>query len=150
MFWDTQPKSANVAIATPTRLPFARSPPHCLSGAPNGSEHHRSIGSAWLSEPQHDLQAAQERTSPSGARCLELDGLADTVRRLLRRQVNSATPVPSAAPALDWWGDVASSCNRYLEVDCWGPPPWSALQWSVLVGVAQMAVEELGNLKESG
>ena len=89
-----------------------------------------------------------ERTSPSGARCLELDGLADTVRRLLRRQVNSATPMPSAAPALDWWGDVASSCNRYLELDCWGPPPWSPLQWSVLVGVAQMAVEELGNFKE--
>ena len=80
-----------------------------------------------------------ERTSPSGARCLELDGLADTVRRLLRRQVNSATPVPSAAPALDWWGDVASSCNRYLDVDCWGPPPWTADQWQTLRVVMEMA-----------
>ncbi len=84
-----------------------------------------------------------ERTTSSGARCLELDGLADAVRRLLRRQVNSAISIPSAAPALGWWGDVAHICNRYLEVDCWGPPPWSALQWSVLVGVAQMATEQI-------
>jgi hypothetical protein len=86
-----------------------------------------------------------ERTSPTGARRLELDGLADTVRRLIRRQVNSTISMPSTAPAQDWWGDVAHICNRYLEVDCWGPPPWSALQWSVLVGVAQMADEELSN-----
>ena len=86
-----------------------------------------------------------ERTSPTGARCLELDGLADTVRRLIRRQVNSAISIPSAAPALGWWGDVAPICNRYLELDCWGPPPWSALQWSVLVGIAKMAADEYEN-----
>ena len=85
-----------------------------------------------------------ERASPTGARCLELNGLADTVRRLLRRQVNSAISKPPP-PAQDWWGDVAPICNRYLELDCWGPPPWSPLQWSVLVGVAQMAAEEFSN-----
>ena len=86
-----------------------------------------------------------ERTSPTGARCLELNGLADTVRRLIRRQANSAISMPSTATAQDWWGDVAPICNRYLELDCWGPPPWSPLQWSVLVGVAQMAAEEFSN-----
>ena len=86
-----------------------------------------------------------ERTSPTGARCLELNGLAETVRRLIRRQANSAISMPSNATAHDWWGDVAPICNCYLERDCWGPPPWSALQWSVLVGVAQMAAEELEN-----
>ena len=86
-----------------------------------------------------------ERTSPAGDRCLELDGLADTVRRLIRQQANSPISSPSTATVQDWWGDVAPICNRYLELDCWGPPPWSPLQWSVLVGVAQMAVEELGN-----
>jgi len=67
-----------------------------------------------------------ERTSPTGARCLELDGLADTVRRLIRKQVNSANPMPSTAPALNWWGDVATICNSYLAVDCWGPPRCAA------------------------
>ena len=94
---------------------------------------------------KHGSLSAFERTSPTGARRLELDGLAETVRRLIRRQVNSAISKTSATPAHDWWGDVAPICNRYLEVDCWGPPPWSALQWSVLVGVAQMAAEELEN-----
>lgn len=86
-----------------------------------------------------------ERISPGGERRLELDGLEDAVRQLLRRQVNSAMALPSADPAQDWWEDVAPICNRYLELDCWGPPPWSGLQWAVLVGVAQMAADELGN-----
>ena len=30
MFWDTQAKSANVAIATPTRLPLCQEPPSLL------------------------------------------------------------------------------------------------------------------------
>jgi hypothetical protein len=87
-----------------------------------------------------------ERTSPTGDRCLELDGLADTVRQLVRQQANSAISKPPP-PAQDWWVDLAPICNRYLEVDCWGPPPWSALQWSVLVGVAQMAAEEISKSK---
>ena len=31
--------------------------------------------------------------------------------------------------------------NAYLDCSCWGPPPWTALQWATLRNVIEMAGE---------
>jgi len=36
------------------------------------------------------------------------------------------------------WG---TTCNSYLDLECWGPPPWSADQWVTLRVVMEMAGE---------
>jgi hypothetical protein len=85
-----------------------------------------------------------ERTGPNGERLLELDGLADRVRSLLRRQINTpAAPKPSATPARDWWAKVAPLANSYLDIPQWGPPPWNGLQWSSLAMVLSLAADEV-------
>jgi hypothetical protein len=85
-----------------------------------------------------------ERTGPNGERLLELDGLADRVRGLLRRQINSsAAPVASATPAQDWWAKVAPIANSFLDLEQWTAPPWSSHQWATLAMVTDLAAEEV-------
>jgi hypothetical protein len=86
-----------------------------------------------------------ERTGPNGERHLELDGLADKVRGLLRRQINTPEPTKTWASALDWWAEVAPRCNAYLDATCWGPPPWSPEQWATLQMLLTLASEEMGD-----
>lgn len=83
-----------------------------------------------------------ERTGPNGERLLEVVGLADKVRSLLRRQINSAMKPASDTPAQDWWEQVAPICNNFLDLDAWGPPPWSGLQWATLSMVTTLATDE--------
>ena len=35
----------------------------------------------------------------------------------------------------------AQRCNGFLDLECWGPPPWSADQWITLRVVMEMAGE---------
>ena len=87
-----------------------------------------------------------ERPAPDGRMRLELEGLEDRVARLVRQQANSRPKQQKlAAPSssADWWDEVATVANIDLDCPCWAPPPWSGLQWAVLVGVAQMAADEV-------
>ena len=35
----------------------------------------------------------------------------------------------------------ARRCNAYLDLECWGPPPWTPDQWQTLLVVMEMAWE---------
>jgi hypothetical protein len=43
--------------------------------------------------------------------------------------------------ASQFWQRVAPVANGFLDVSCWGPPPWSADRWVTLCHVLEMAVE---------
>ena len=45
--------------------------------------------------------------------------------------------LPPVDPSDRW----AQRCNGYLDLECWGPPPWSADQWVTLRVVMEMAGE---------
>ena len=97
-----------------------------------------------------------ERTGPKGQRLLELDGLQGQVQRFVRLQANTprhsrtASPTRASEPqerpaSSDFWDQVASMANGYLEPSCWGPPPWPADRWVSLWHVMDMAI---GNVKQ--
>jgi len=94
-----------------------------------------------------------ERPGPDGRMRLELEDLEDRVGRLVRQQANSRPKQQKlAAPSssADWWDEVAAVANSDLDCPRWGPPPWSGLQWAVLVGVAQMAADGVDGVAPSG
>ena len=35
----------------------------------------------------------------------------------------------------------AATCNSYLDLECWGPPPWSHDEWATLRVVLEVANE---------
>ena len=47
-------------------------------------------------------------------------------------------PINRWIESRDGWMERA---NAYLDCSCWGPPPWSALQWATLRNVIEMAGE---------
>jgi hypothetical protein len=96
-----------------------------------------------------------ERTGPKGQRWLELEGLQSRVQKFLRIQINSpqgkAEPLEqevdlreltgAESDVSQFWQRVAPVANGFLDVSCWGPPPWSADRWVTLCHVLEMAVE---------
>ena len=96
-----------------------------------------------------------ERTGPKGQRWLELEGLQSRVQKFIRLQINSpqgkAEPLEqevdlreltgTESDASQFWQTVAPVANGFLDVSCWGPPPWSADRWVTLCHVLEMAVE---------
>ena len=106
-----------------------------------------------------DLVKGWEREGPKGQRWLELDGLQAQVQRFVRLQGNSPKR-PRKGQDLEqevdlreltgggwdaslFWQQVAPVANGFLDVSCWGPPPWSADRWVTLCHVIEMAVEEV-------
>ena len=77
-----------------------------------------------------------EREGPKGQRWLELEGLQSRVQKFIRLQINS--PKGKTEPLEQ---EVAPVANGFLDVSCWGPPPWSADRWVTLCNVLEMAVE---------
>ena len=45
--------------------------------------------------------------------------------------------LPPVDPSDRW----AQRCNGYLDLECWGPPPWRADQWQTLLVIMEMAGE---------
>ena len=96
-----------------------------------------------------------EREGPRGQRWLELEGLQSRVQKFIRRQINSpkgkTEPLEQevdlreltggGSDASRFWQQVAPVANGFLDVSCWGPPPWSADRWVTLCHVLEMAVE---------
>jgi hypothetical protein len=96
-----------------------------------------------------------ERTGPRGQRWLELEGLQSRVQKFIRLQINSPqgkTEPPeqkvdlreltgTESDASQFWQRVAPVANGFLDVSCWGLPPWSADRWVTLCHVLEMAVE---------
>lgn len=100
-----------------------------------------------------------EREGPKGQRWVELDGLQAQVQKFVRLQSNSPRR-PQKGQVLEqevdlreltgggsdtsrFWQQVAPVANGFLDVSCWGPPPWSADRWVTLCHVIEMAVEEV-------
>jgi len=98
-----------------------------------------------------------ERTGPKGQRWLELEGLQSRVQKFIRLQINSPQGktelleqevdlrelTGGGSDAFRFWQQVAPVANGFLDVSCWGPPPWSADLWVTLCHVIEMAVEEV-------
>lgn len=83
-----------------------------------------------------------EREGPKGQRWLELEGLQARVQKFVRLQSNSPKgKTGDASDASRFWQQVAPVANGFLDVSCWGPPPWSADRWVTLCNVLEMAVE---------
>jgi hypothetical protein len=96
-----------------------------------------------------------EREGPKGQRWLELEGLQSRVQKFIRLQINSpkgkTEPLEQevdlrelaggGSDASRFWQQVAPVANGFLDVSCWGPPPWSADRWVTLCNVLEMAVE---------
>ena len=96
-----------------------------------------------------------EREGPRGQRWLELEGLQSRVQQSIRLQINSpkgkTEPLEQevdlrgltggGSDASRFWQQVAPVANGFLDVSCWGPPPWSADRWVTLCHVLEMAVE---------
>ena len=96
-----------------------------------------------------------EREGPRGQRWLELEGLQSRVQKFIRLQINSpkgkTEPLEQevdlreltggGSDASRFWQQVAPVANGFLDVSCWGPPPWSADRWVTLSHVLEMAVE---------
>ena len=96
-----------------------------------------------------------EREGPRGQRWLELEGLQSRVQKFIRLQINSpkgkTEPLEQevdlrelaggGSDASRFWQQVAPVANGFLDVSCWGPPPWSADRWVTLCHVLEMAVE---------
>ena len=86
---------------------------------------------------------------------LELEGLQSRVQKFIRLQINSpkgkTEPLEQevdlreltggGSDASRFWQQVAPVANGFLDVSCWGPPPWSADRWVTLCNVLEMAVE---------
>ncbi len=81
---------------------------------------------------------------------LSPDGVTAIRRGVIRPRVDSKprpapppTPVPDpryqAGNPAELWADNASWANALLDVERWGPPPWSADQWATLDAVMDMA-----------
>ena len=95
-----------------------------------------------------------EREGPRGQRWLELEGLQSRVQKFIRLQINSpkgkTEPLEQevdlreltggGSDASRFWQQVAPVANGFLDVSCWGPPPWSADRWVTLCNVLEMAV----------
>jgi len=47
-------------------------------------------------------------------------------------------PINRWIESRDGWTERA---NAYLDCSCWGPPPWTALQWATLRNVIELARE---------
>lgn len=96
-----------------------------------------------------------EREGPKGQRWLELEGLQARVQKCVRLQSNSPrenadlmevdrrTLTKETSEASRFWQQVAPVANGFLDVSCWGPPPWSADRWVTLCQVLEMAAEEV-------
>ena len=96
-----------------------------------------------------------EREGPKGQRWLELEGLQARVQKCVRLQSNSPrqnadlievdrrTLTKETSEASRFWQQVTPVANGFLDVSCWGPPPWSADRWVTLCHVLEMAVEEV-------
>ena len=96
-----------------------------------------------------------EKEGPRGQRWLELEGLQSRVQKFIRLQINSpkgkTEPLEQevdlreltggGSDASRFWQQVAPVANGFLDVSCWGPPPWSADRWVTLCNVLEMAVE---------
>ena len=96
-----------------------------------------------------------EREGPRGQRWLELEGLQSRVQKFIRLQINSpkgkTEPLEQevdlreltggGSDASRFWQQVAPVANGFLDVSCWGPPPWSADRWVTLCNVLERAVE---------
>lgn len=96
-----------------------------------------------------------EREGPRGQKWLELEGLQSRVQKFIRLQINSPQgktepleqevdlrELTGAEPgASQFWQRVAPVANGFLDVSCWGPPPWSEDRWVTLCHVLEMAVE---------
>jgi hypothetical protein len=96
-----------------------------------------------------------EREGPKGQRWLELEGLQATVQKCVRLQSNSPrenadlmevdrrTLTKETTETSHFWQQVGTVANGFLDVSCWGPPPWSTDRWVTLCHVLVMAVEEV-------
>jgi len=86
-----------------------------------------------------------ERPDPDGRLMLELEGLEDRLKRVVRVQANSRPKQGRAEPssASDWWARVAVLANAGLDIPQWGPPPWTGLQWGSLAMVMTLAADEI-------
>jgi hypothetical protein len=96
-----------------------------------------------------------EREGPKGQRWLELEGLQARVQKFVRLQSNSPrenadlievdrrTLTKETSEASRFWQQVTPVANGFLDVSCWGPPPWSTDRWVTLCHVLEMAVEEV-------
>ena len=96
-----------------------------------------------------------EREGPKGQRWLELEGLQARVQKCVRLQSNSPrenadlvevdrrTLTEETSETSHFWQQVTPVANGFLDVSCWGPPPWSADRWVTLCHVIEMAAEEV-------
>jgi hypothetical protein len=98
-----------------------------------------------------------EREGPKGQRWLELEGLQARVQKCVRLQSNSpqweTKPLEQEvdlqeltggeSDASRFWQQVTPVANGFLDLSCWGPPPWSTDRWVTLCHVLEMAVEEV-------
>lgn len=96
-----------------------------------------------------------EKEGPKGQRWLELEGLQARVQKCVRLQSNSPQwetkpmehevdlrELTRAEPdASHFWQQVTPVANGFLDLSCWGRPPWSADRWVTLFHVLEMAVE---------
>lgn len=96
-----------------------------------------------------------ETQGPKGQRWLELDGLQAQVQKCVRLQSNSPrenadlmevdrrTLTKETSEASRFWQQVTPVANGFLDLSCWGPPPWSTDRWVTLCHVLEMAMEEV-------
>lgn len=96
-----------------------------------------------------------EREGPKGQRWLELEGLQARVQKCVRLQSNSPrenadlmevdrrTLTKETWEASRFWQQVTPVANGFLDLGCWGPPPWSTDRWVTLCHVLEMAMEEV-------
>jgi hypothetical protein len=73
-------------------------------------------------------------------RLIAREGLEERWRRSTRLRVDYKQPtVESTVTA--YWELLAQRANEMLDCEAWSAPPWSAHQWAVLVGIAQIAAD---------
>ena len=58
-------------------------------------------------------------------------------------EVDRRTLTEETSETSHFWQQVGTVANGFLDVSCWGPPPWSADQWVSLCHVLEMAVESV-------
>ncbi len=84
----------------------------------------------------------QARLSPDGVTAIRCGVIRPRIDSK-PRPAPTPTPVPDpryqAGNPAELWADIASWGNVLLDVERWGPPPWSADKWATLDAVLDMA-----------
>ena len=78
-----------------------------------------------------DARSTYLETEPEGLPTLKQQIQGDT-----ECHFNSTLWCRDAEPSKAAW---TATCNSYLDLESWGPPPWSADQWVTLRNVIEMA-----------